>query len=204
MSLLIAPGAVAAETKDAAPAGAAAVANGGYKIGVVSRFEALKAYEKRIAEYKKLEQERTALQVPLDKMLEDIKADQKRYDDSKATLSEADRKSLEDKIQSSMRDLQAESKKRQGQIDDKEKRVIESITGDFEKAVKQVGEAENYHLLIEGDDNVSNRIVLYFSPTINVTPKVIEYLNSHLDASAKAPAPAPKAKAEPAPKKEKK
>ena len=206
LSLLTPPGAAAAEAKDAAPA-AAPVAAGGYKIGVVSRFEALKQYDKRIAEYKKLEQERDSLQKPLDKMLDDIKADQKRYEDSKTTLAEPDRKALEDKIQSAMRDLQAESKKRQGQVDDKEKRVIEAITADFEKAVKEIGNAENYHLLVEGDSNVSNRIVLYFSPTIDVTPKVIEYLNSHVDAATKAAAasaasaPAPKEKAEPAPKK---
>ncbi|MBI5091395.1 MAG: OmpH family outer membrane protein [Candidatus Hydrogenedentes bacterium] len=202
LSLLMGSTATGAETKEApAAAPAAPVASGGYKIGVVSRYEALKAYDKRISEYKKLETERDTLQGPLNKMLEDIKADQKRYDDGKATMSETDRKALEDTIQAAMRDLQAESKKRQGQVDDKEKRVIEAITADFEKAVKVVGEHENYHLVLEGDDNVPNRIVLYFSDTIDMTPKVIEYLNSHVDSSAKAPA-APKTD-KPAPAKKK-
>lgn len=154
--------------------------NGGtpteYKIGVVDMKAIFDAYEKQKDEYAKLEETKEVSQKEIDKLSKRITEAKDEYDAEKENMSEDAVSEMEEAIESDFGRYQSEFKRSQQEIDRKEKRLLETLFDDIRQAVRAVGAQGNYHLILEGGESV--RVVLYSSSTLNMTGRVIEYLNA--------------------------
>jgi outer membrane protein len=150
----------------------------GFKIGVVNIKDVFDGYQKQKDRYAALEKERVEAQVPIDEMSAKIEADKKRYDENAANMSEAERRELRDSIERAFTEYQTEFKRRQDEIDRKEKRLAEEVFADIYKAIEEIGLSDNYHLIFEA--GVPGRTAIpYYSTTLNMTPRVVQHLNDN-------------------------
>lgn len=148
-----------------------------YKIGVVNLKEIFDNYEKQKERYRELEKQRDEMQKPIDDLSAKIEANKNRYDSEASQMSEDERRELQDLIEADYSRYQAEFKRLQGDLDRAEKRILEELFEDIQKAIEEVGKDQNYHIIFEGGDNKRSG-VLYYSTTLNMTQRVIDYLNS--------------------------
>jgi Skp family chaperone for outer membrane proteins len=176
--VLISGGAMAqAGTTEKASAPASTQASTNYKIGVVDMQTILAEYNKRKAKYAELQKEVEALQKDIDDMSTRIETAKKSYEDGQGKMSDDDRFDLKTKIESDYATYRAELEKRQKLIDSKEERVLKEVLTDVEDAINKVAASENYHLILNAKSGPRGS-VLYHSPTIDITSKVLAQLNS--------------------------
>ncbi|MBI2435495.1 MAG: OmpH family outer membrane protein [Candidatus Hydrogenedentes bacterium] len=161
--------AVAAAAASAAPA--APASSGGYKIGVVDIQTLIADYPKRKQLYDNLEEEKKKLQAPIDAMSKRIEEAKKAYEDSKSNLSDEERQSTESKIQDDFDAYKLELSKSQRTLDDKEENVLKEVVGDIDKAIAQVAQSGNYHLILNSRGD-SRGTVVFAVPGIDITPQV--------------------------------
>lgn len=185
----------AAMAQDAKPA---ATASGQYKIGVINRKLILDGYKKVKAEYEKLQAEVEKRQAGIDEMSKRINAAKDAYEAEKEKLSPADRAEKETAIQNDYRDYQAKLASNQADIDTKEKTLMKTVFEEIDAAVDKVGAGEGYHIILEGGGRTG---AVYFSPTVDISQKIVDALNS--GAGATAEPEKPKAEEKPAAKPEK-
>lgn len=172
--LCLAPTGASSQADD----GAASAESRAYKIGVVDVNVVFNKYQKQIDERADLEKEKEKQDAKLDVLRKKIEAAQKTLDENKETLSREEAEDLQESIASDLNDLEAEFTRAQRNIDRKIDKISATIFSDVRKAVRDVGSKENYHLILEvGLASRSN--VLYHSTTLNMTQKVLDYLNSN-------------------------
>lgn len=170
-------------TANAGPGKRATAANApirpeAYRIGVVNRKKAFDDYEKQQAAWAKLEKERETKQAVVDKQSDAIIAAQKKLAEDK-TMSQTDKETVALKIQEDTLDYQNAFQKLQNEINVRANRFFADMMKEVDASVQAVGSAGNYHLIFEADPNPrSGSAVLYFSATIDITPQVIQHLNS--------------------------
>lgn len=169
--------ALAAEGQKPAQAQAApAKADGQYKIGVVNRKEVFDSYNKQKQGLAALEEQKNKLQVDIDALSKSIEAKKDKYEKEKDKMSEDDRTKLKDEITREYGEYQAQFKLKQQDIDRQSQRFVREIMQDIDNAVTQIGNQQNYHLILEADPN-SATSVIYFSTGLDVTSQVITLLN---------------------------
>jgi len=166
--------ATAADDKAVAPAKDASVS---YKIGVVDMQTVMAEYNKRKDKYAELQKEVDALQKDIDKMSSDIEAAKKSYESGRDKMNDDEKFDLEDKIKNDYASYRAELDKRQKLIDSKEERVLKEVLSDIDDVITKIATAENYHLILNAKSGPRGS-VLYSSPTIDITSKVLSQLNS--------------------------
>jgi Skp family chaperone for outer membrane proteins len=150
----------------------------GYKIGVVDFQLIMREYEKRKAEYGKLQAEVDGLQSGIDDLFKRIEALRAEYEQKVGSMSSEERIAMEQQIESLYDEYKVELAKRQRVIDRKERQVVEELIGEVRAVIAQIGEQENFHLILEANSpNPPRGGVLFFSRTIDITSKVLEYLN---------------------------
>ena len=149
-----------------------------FKIGVVDLKEVFDNYDKQKKLYNKLKAERDKLQEPIDKLSTKIETDKARYKDESKTMPEAERIALKERIEADFSEYQLKIKQSQEKIDRREKAIFTEIIAEIQKSVEVVGAKENYHLIFDGGKSRTNSL-LYYSTHLNMTQKVIEYLNSN-------------------------
>jgi Skp family chaperone for outer membrane proteins len=177
------PALAAAPASSALPAVAGAddkIPSGQYKIGVVNRKAVLEGYKKAKEDYDKLQAEVTALQADLDKEFDQIQKEDEGFNKVKASLAQEEKAEREAAIQSKYRKHEADLKVKQGEIDSKMVLLRKRVLTDINNAVAKIGAEGGYHLIV---DSSGGGGAVYSSPTIDVSPRVIELLNG-------APAPA--------------
>ncbi len=157
-----------------------------YKIGVVDMDEVLKGYKKLKAEADALQSERDRLQKDLDAKSDALK---KKLEEAK-NAPEADREARRDSIEKELRDFTADVQRMQGDLDSKGQKLSARTRKEVIAAIQEIGAAENYHLILEGDAD-GRSTVIYFTNTINITSKVIAKLDGQPAAAAAPKAPAP-------------
>ncbi len=150
--------------------------NASYKIGVVDRNKVLKAYKKVETEYKKLEAQVTQQQQGIDELSKKIESAKAAYDKDKEKLSPEQRTEREAAIQSDYRKYQAELQTKQADIDSQERLLMKRVTDEIDAAVTEVGNKEGYYLILDGNPRSGGAI--FYSPTIDMSQKVIDLLNS--------------------------
>lgn len=148
-----------------------------FKIGVVDLKIVFDNYGEQKKRYEELSTERDKLQKPITELSDQITKDKERYEEESPGMSEADRKTMQDRIQSDFSRYKAEVQQSQEEIDRREKRIFEDLIVNIQKAVEEVGSIENYHLVFDGSKNRNNNL-LYYSTTLNMTQKVIDHLNA--------------------------
>lgn len=151
---------------------------GGYKIGVVDLENVFENYEKQKDRYSELVKERDKLQQPITELSDKITKDKERYEKESESMSEDARIALRDQIESDFAKYNAEVQRSQQEIDRREKRIVEELIKDIQQAVEVVGAQENYHLIFDGAKTNKNNL-LYYDTTMNMTPKVVSYLNAN-------------------------
>jgi Skp family chaperone for outer membrane proteins len=174
--------AAAAAVADA-PVGKAPAASGSeskaYKIGVVNRKEVFDAYTKTKTEYETLQQEVDGRQKKVDALSTQIDDQKKEYDGKKDSMTETERDEFKAKVESDYRQYRGELDRMQRDIDSMELRVVKKLFGDIDRAIARVGAEGGYHLVLDGTPKDTPGSVIYYSPTLNMTQKVIDYINSH-------------------------
>ncbi len=149
-----------------------------YKIGVVDFRFIMKEYEKRKDEYNKLQEEVEKLQSDIDNLFDKIKALREEYDANVATWSSEKREEVESEIEVLQDDYRSELAKRQRIIDRKERDVVEALIKEVREVVAEIGEQENFHLILEANSpNPPRGGVIYYSGTIDITSRVLQHLN---------------------------
>lgn len=162
----------------AAKAYAQDAAGGAYKIGVVDFRQVLRDYKKRQDAYAKLEGEMKALQSRLDAAANEVEKMKKDYESSAKTLSDDARRDLEETIETKAADFKSQMQKDQRAIDRKEQEILQEIIGDIRGVIQEVGLSENYHLIFDANSpNPPRGGVVFFSTTIDITPKILDRLN---------------------------
>jgi outer membrane protein len=102
-----------------------------------------------------------------------------------ATITPEARADKEKQYQSKLKDYQRLVNDYQGELQQKDMEFTQKILKEIEEVIKGLGDREKYALILER----SQAGVLYGSPAIDITGKVITLFN---ETSKKAPAPAKK------------
>lgn len=172
-----------------AQAQAPAAGSGNYKIGVVDRKQVFDEYGKKKTQWDTLSSEKTKIEAELNASFETLKKEKDDFDTKKAGLSDEQRSAQETALSKKLADLRFSAQARQKELDEKGEKIIKELRQEIDAAVKAIGAAGNYHLILEADTAFSS--VIYFEESMNITPEVIRYVNEHSgSASAAAPAPA--------------
>ena len=148
-----------------------------YKIAVADLKVLLRDYSKRERLYAELQKEVDKRQVELDalsKKIEDAKA---KFEESSASMSEEDRFNRKNEIESEFLSYQNKLKTHQNYIDNQEEKVLKEVVQDIQAAIEKIGEQENYHLILNSAKGPQGS-VLYNSPTIDITSKVLAVLDA--------------------------
>ena len=150
---------------------------GGFRIGVVDLKLVFDSYQKQKDQYAQLERERDERQKVIDQLSDRITKAKERYEANKEKMSKEELRALETAIETDYAEYQGKFKQLQQEIDLREKNILESIFEDIREAVRTVGAQQNYHLILEGGESGRSG-VLYSSTTLNMTQRVVEFLNS--------------------------
>ncbi|HIJ65585.1 MAG TPA: OmpH family outer membrane protein [Candidatus Hydrogenedentes bacterium] len=151
-------------------------ASGAYKIGIVDLQKTLDNYAMREEEVKKLEAEFKPREDDLAVMAEEWETKKKAYEDEKEDLTDRQREERQDELAKAYLDLQDETRRLEADFERSKRRLKTRLLKDLVKAIEQVGAEGDYHLVLEADPE-SRTGVMYYSPTMNITQRVIDRLN---------------------------
>jgi outer membrane protein len=165
-------------------------AGGQYKIAVVDRKLVFDSFNNKKARWDALENKRKAAEADLNQKLDALQKQVEAYKESRETMPEDARTAKENELNRKRRELQAESEAKQNEINREGESIIKEVTGKINEAIKQIGETEKYHLILEADTAISS--VVFYQPAMDITPKVIAYLNGGASSAPAAAAPADK------------
>jgi len=180
MRTLILPSALAAALVVSVLSPFNAVAeNGGYKIGVVDMEVLLTEYEKRKTMYDELQSEVDRRQQKIDEMSKRIESMKESYDNNRDTMSDEERFDRENEIESEFATYEAELKKNQRFIDNKEEAVLTEVLKDIKDAIASIANDENYHLILNSATRGPRAAVLFHAPAVDITSKVLVKLNTN-------------------------
>jgi len=147
-----------------------------YKIGVVDMQFVVAEYDKRKQRYQELQAEVDRLQTEIDRMSQEIEKAKQDFEARRATMTPEERLELKNKIDADYVVYQSELARRQRLIDNQEEQVLIEVLKDVEGVLAQLAAEENYHLILNGRAGPRGA-VLYHSPTIDITSKVLALLN---------------------------
>lgn len=155
-----------------------------YRIAVVDVELVMREYNKRKQKYEELQKEVDAQQKELDALMKRIEEDRKKLEAGRTTMSEEEKLDLKMKIEQEAASYRAELEKRQRTIDSKEERIIRECLDDIQNAISYIANTENYHLVLSAGKTLKSA-VLFHSPTLDITSKVLTYLNSSSSPASK-------------------
>ncbi len=147
-----------------------------FKIGVVDQKAVFTKYDKQAALYSDLEKTKDGLQKELDELSETIEAAKTRYTEEGSSLTDDERKKLKEQIDSDFDNYKFKTNRSQKEIDMKEMDLVKELRQEIREAIETIGLKENYHLILEGDPE-SRSGVLYYQTRLNMTEKVVGFLN---------------------------
>lgn len=146
------------------------------RIAVVNLQEVIEQSDNRKAKYEGLEKLRASLQTDLDALAAKIEKAQKDFEASATKLSDDERLERKTQIETDITNWKAEMEKRQRQVDTEEKKIMKEVFDNVDETIKAIAEKENYHLVLRAGALPSGS-VLYYSPTVDITSKVLGELN---------------------------
>ncbi|HOK08307.1 MAG TPA: OmpH family outer membrane protein [Candidatus Hydrogenedens sp.] len=149
-----------------------------YRIAVVDVELVMREYNKRKQKYEELQKEVDSQQKELDNLMSRIEEDRKKLESGKSTMSDEEKLDLKMKIEQEAATYRAELEKRQKTIDSKEERIIRECLDDIQNAINVIATSDNYHLVFNAGKSLKSSL-LFHSPTMDITSKVLTYLNSN-------------------------
>ncbi len=153
-------------------------ADGQYKIAVADLKVLLRDYGKRQRLYADLQAEVDRRQVEIDAISKKIEAAKADFEKNSASMSEEERFTKKNQIETDFLLYQNKLKTHQNYIDNQEEKVLKEVVQDIQAAITKIGEQENYHLILNSAKGPQGS-VLYHSATIDITSKVLELLDKN-------------------------
>lgn len=135
--------------------------------------QAQRAMKKIKAEFEKRDQE-------LQKLSKQLQTMQEKLEKDGLTMSEADRRLREREFSDLNRDFQRKQREFREDLSVRQNEELATLYEAVNKVIRKIAETEKYDLIVQE--------AVYYSPAIDITPKVIKALSE--GASAAAPAPA--------------
>lgn len=147
-----------------------------YRIAVVDMSLLMSEYNKRKTKYDELQKEVDRLQQEIDAMSQRIEKAKEEYEAKKDAMSDDERFDKRSQIESDFVQYRSELERRQRLIDTQEERVLKEVVTDIEAVIAQIAEKEGYHLILNATKGTRASVV-YNSPTIDITSRVLQDLN---------------------------
>jgi outer membrane protein len=123
------------------------------------------AQQRLVAEFKQrekdLDDQNTALHVQADKL-----------DKEAPTLSEAEKGRRQRELIELDRDLQRKHREYQEDLTQRKNEELSNVAERANRTIKAIGEAEHFDLIL------ADQLVIYYSPRVDITQKVIDALNA--------------------------
>lgn len=135
--------------------------------------QAQRAMKKIKAEFEKRDQD-------LQKQGKQLQAMQDRLEKEGMTMSEADRRTREREFADLNRDFQRKQREFREDLSVRQNEELATLYEAVNKVIRRIAETEKYDLIVQE--------AVYFSPAIDITPKVIKALSEGPSASVSAPA----------------
>ena len=167
------------ETAPGAPGGMdAQTANtAGYKVRVVDRKRVFDEHRATQRKLDALAKERDEKQAEIDKLSAAVQTKKDQFEEQKDSMTDEQRTALEEEIRTLFQEYRDQFDRLQREINEGHRKIIAQGQREIDEAVHTLGEEEDCHLVLEGDPK-ANGGVLYYSKTIDMTSKVIAFLNS--------------------------
>lgn len=173
----------------------ASASSGQYKLAVVDRKKVFDGYTKKNAEWDQLEKEKKAVEDDLNKRIDAATRRREAYLKERPNLPEEQRIARENELNREITDINLDGQNKQRDISAKGERIIRKYTSEINAAIQAIGQNENYHLIFESDTAISS--VVFYTTTIDITQKVLDYVNSHDMSKVVAPAAPPASTSQP-------
>jgi len=148
-----------------------------YKIGIVDLQRVMDSYDKRTTEVAKLEEEVEKRKDEIEQLKQSFETELKQFRESSSELSEDERTDREAELDRRAFALEGTVRQAETGLERKRRRLKNELLKDIVAAVTEIGDSENYHFILEASPE-SPTGVIYYTPTTEITPKVIEHLNS--------------------------
>lgn len=148
-----------------------------YKIRVVDRKRVFDEHRATQRKLDALAEERDQKQEEIDKLSAAVQKKKDQFEAQKDNMTEEQRETLEEEIRTLFQEYRDQFDRLQRDINESHRKLIAEGQRDIDEAVRALGEQEDCHLVLEGDPK-ANGGVLYYSKTIDMTSKVIAFLNS--------------------------
>lgn len=135
--------------------------------------QAQRAMKKIKAEFEKRDQE-------LQKLSKQLQTMQDKLEKDGMTMSEADRRLREREFSDLNRDFQRKQREFREDLSVRQNEELATLYEAVNKVIRKIAETEKYDLIVQE--------AVYYSPAIDITPKVIKALSEGSSAAAPAPA----------------
>ena len=143
------------------------------KIGYVDVQRALNESDAGKKAKEEFKGELDKLQVDLKKQRDSIDKLKDQIEKKALVLKEEERRNLEKDYQKRLRDFERAYKDSQSELQAKDNELTAAILRDLQDVIQQMGERENYLLILEASSNV----VLYGAKSADLTDRIIEEYN---------------------------
>lgn len=135
--------------------------------------QAQRAMKKIKAEFERRDQD-------LQKLGKQLQAMQDKLEKDGMTMSEADRRTREREFADLNRDFQRKQREFREDLSVRQNEELATLYEAVNKVIRRIAETEKYDLIVQE--------AVYYSPAIDITPKVIKALSEGPSAAASAPA----------------
>ena len=142
------------------------------KIGYVNGERVLREAEPAKRAQAKLEAEFGKREKDLNDQNTALRAQADKLDKDSPTLSEAEKTRRQRELVELDRDLQRKHREFQEDLTQRKNEELSSVAERANRAIKAIGDSEHYDVILQ------DQLVIYFSPKVDITQKVIDALNS--------------------------
>ncbi len=142
------------------------------KIGYVNSERVLREAEPAKRAQAKLEAEFGKREKDLNDQNNALRAKAEKLDKDSPTLSEAEKTRRQRELVEEDRDLQRKHREFQEDLTQRKNEELSSVAERANRAIKAIGDAEKYDMILQ------DQLVIYFSPRVDITKKVIDALNA--------------------------
>lgn len=142
------------------------------KIGYVNSERVLRDAEPAKRAQAKLEAEFGKREKDLNDQNAALRAQAEKLDKDSPTLSEAEKARRQRELVELDRDLQRKHREFQEDLTQRKNEELSSVAERANRTIKAIGDAEHYDVILQ------DQLVIYFSPKVDITQKVIDSLNA--------------------------
>lgn len=154
-------------------------AGNAYKIGVVNGIAIFEGYQKQQDQLSALRQRVQTQQEEIDSQLRQLDTEREQLRSRRDSMSAEEFDRQRDAWERRVEELTLQGRRIQSDVDRESNRIMESLREDIFRAIQTIGARENYHLILEADQNpLAQSSVMYHSATLDLTQQVVDFLNA--------------------------